>query len=738
LAKLKGSLKLTKTSSTVGTLAYMAPEQIQGEQVDARSDIFSFGIVLYEMLTGHLPFRGEHDAAMMYSIVNEEPEPLQHYVPDAPSELLHILDRALEKDREDRYQAVHEMLIDLRRLKKDSMRVSMLRPLVGAPIQSDPGVAPVRGPLWQKRWLLSGLAAVVVVGIGATLLLVLPAGRVKLKPERSISMLAIPTTKVHYPAISRDGNWVVFPAGDENGRWDVYWMNSSGGEPSRITHELWFFVHYVDVSPDAGHVVYQCFREGEPSEIRTVPIQGGASRVVADSGSVPRWSPDGKRIGYVRRPSLSASKRFEVWSVRPDGSDNRCEFIDTTNSQDRPISFCWSPDGTSIAWVRNFSPGHGDVMVREISTGRERQVTRDMSMVDDVHWPDEERMVFVSNKSGHSNLWAIPAAGGEAIQVTEGAVPVLGARMSADSRTLVYLQQERFAHLWVSSLDGGNARQLTSDDLQINWAAYSPDGEYIASALGSADTYRPESHLYIMRNDGKNRRQLTSGAEVVLACFWSPDGKWLLYVSHPAGESQDSGNIYLIQPSNPGTPRAISTTGTLVYSGDWSPDGKWFAYSSHRAGESQDSGRVYLIQASKLGEPRLIGDGTEVRWTDSVALLVTRRDTTFWQYSLRGGNAREISADLAPEDPTKRMFDRIRDIPVAVVVLPPDKKFLLYQIQGSREIWRVRASGGKEERVGTIPSANTNLMDVTRNGQEILLIQNDTRSRLAVIRNLFE
>ena len=124
LAKLKGSLKLTKTSSTIGTLAYMAPEQIQGEEVDARSDIFSFGIVLYEMLTGHLPFRGEHEAAMVYSIVNEDPEPLQHYVPDAPSELLHILDRALEKDREDRYQTVHDMLIDLRRLKKDSSRVS--------------------------------------------------------------------------------------------------------------------------------------------------------------------------------------------------------------------------------------------------------------------------------------------------------------------------------------------------------------------------------------------------------------------------------------------------------------------------------------------------------------------------------------------------------------------------------------------------------------------------------------
>jgi serine/threonine-protein kinase len=124
LAKLKGSLKLTKTSSTVGTLAYMAPEQIEGGEVDARSDIFSFGVVLYEMLTGHMPFRGEHEAAMVYSIVNEEPMPIQNELPDISSELVHILNRALEKDPEDRYQFVHEMVIDLRRLRKSTTRVS--------------------------------------------------------------------------------------------------------------------------------------------------------------------------------------------------------------------------------------------------------------------------------------------------------------------------------------------------------------------------------------------------------------------------------------------------------------------------------------------------------------------------------------------------------------------------------------------------------------------------------------
>jgi tetratricopeptide (TPR) repeat protein/TolB-like protein/predicted Ser/Thr protein kinase len=123
LAKLKGSVKLTKSSSTVGTMAYMSPEHLEGKEVDGRTDIFSFGVVLYEMLAGQLPFKGEYDSAMMYSILNEEPEPVQKYRSDLSSESLHILNRALEKDPEARYQSVNDMLIDLKRLRRDTDKV---------------------------------------------------------------------------------------------------------------------------------------------------------------------------------------------------------------------------------------------------------------------------------------------------------------------------------------------------------------------------------------------------------------------------------------------------------------------------------------------------------------------------------------------------------------------------------------------------------------------------------------
>ena len=126
LAKLKGSLKLTKSSSTFGTLAYMAPEQIEGREIDARSDIFSFGIVLYEMLTGQLPFKGDYEAALMYAILNEEPEPVEKHLPDISSELLHIMSRSLEKDPNNRYQSMKDMLIDLHRLKRDTVKTSII------------------------------------------------------------------------------------------------------------------------------------------------------------------------------------------------------------------------------------------------------------------------------------------------------------------------------------------------------------------------------------------------------------------------------------------------------------------------------------------------------------------------------------------------------------------------------------------------------------------------------------
>jgi eukaryotic-like serine/threonine-protein kinase len=170
LAKLKGSAKLTRTSSTIGTLAYMSPEQIQGSDGDARSDIFSFGVLFFEMLTAQLPFRGAHEASMVYSIVNEEPDSITKYLPSASAEIAHILDKALDKDPQARYQNVTDMVVDLRRLKKDSTRVHRTAPIPDLPAGTTAkgaGNAPASGrPSGRRKLsLILGIPILAVAGV---------------------------------------------------------------------------------------------------------------------------------------------------------------------------------------------------------------------------------------------------------------------------------------------------------------------------------------------------------------------------------------------------------------------------------------------------------------------------------------------------------------------------------------------------------------------------------------------
>jgi serine/threonine-protein kinase len=195
LAKLRGSLRLTKTSSTIGTLAYMAPEQIQGEEVDARSDIFSFGVVVFEMLTGRMPFRGEHEAAMMYSILNEDPEPLTNQRQDVPADLERIIQRALEKDPGDRYQHADDMVSELRRLKKKSGRVSRVTAGIQQPAAvgqvPPPAGEPVTAPTSREPGKRMLKPVPIIAAVAGGMVVVLAVVFLFFQPKEAIQSMAV-------------------------------------------------------------------------------------------------------------------------------------------------------------------------------------------------------------------------------------------------------------------------------------------------------------------------------------------------------------------------------------------------------------------------------------------------------------------------------------------------------------------------------------------------------------------
>jgi Tol biopolymer transport system component/predicted Ser/Thr protein kinase len=549
LAKVKGATKLTKTGSTVGTAAYMSPEQARGEEVDHRSDLFSFGVVLYEMLTGRLPFKGEHHAALLYSIINDDPPPVARFNEKATPELERIVAKALEKDRDDRYQHADELLADLRRERKklDCVKTGQLSTVAEVKAQ----------PRRKELWYGLGALAALMAAVGAYVLLSNRPPRVALNPGMTFRVLPIPFAEIGAPGLSQDGNWAAFPAADANGVSDIFFMNTMSGESRRITSDSSTYVGSADVSPDGSQVVYER-NTGSAwlPEIAIVSSIGGPSRQIVDHGWDPRWRPDGQRIGYVCGKGFGSRSGYaEFRTVRPNGSDNRCELIDSTSTEASPFS--WSPDGRSICWIRYFNEQWKEILVYELATGKARQVTFDKKNIYDVCWASNGQIVFSSNKTGNFNLWMVPASGGPEIQVTKGSGPDFALDISRDGSRLLYYQNQSIGHIWIAGTDGSNAHQITFDDVFLWRVSFSPDGTRVLFGLAQSIGSNEGALVCSIDRDGGDRRQLSSGDETINNPLMSPSGRWIIYGRHSLSTSGDSSMVYLLDAKNPGAPRIV-------------------------------------------------------------------------------------------------------------------------------------------------------------------------------------
>jgi serine/threonine protein kinase len=704
LAKLKGSLRLTKATSTVGTLAYMAPEQIQGGEVDARSDIFSFGVVLYEMCTGRSPFRGEHEAAIMYSILNENPEPAQSLKPEMPPEIAHVLANALEKSPEDRYQSAAEMVRELRRLMKHSTRVVRRPPeamqssssitipetvpqqqtsSVSIPMKpEDLTSAPKKGiPLWGK--VAGGVIAVALATLGVMQFL---------KPSHEISKdmvfkpLNIPFTTIWYPGLSSDGNWIAFPATDDQGVTEIYYMNAAGGEPKRLTNDS-LFKYTASISPDGSQIVYSKSVSRQIAyntlSIWTVSTLGGEPRKIADNGNDGIFSPDGKRIAYLGRTATGAGG---LWAVDADGGNRQLLVTEPGGGSGDRVSFAWSPDGSAVAFLRNFlTPGGTvqEVVTKDLRSGKEEQVTHDKKNIDEVWWTANGLILFSSNRGGATNLWAIPTGGGNPVQITRGPGPDIAVRASSDGRRILYLQQGQFGSIQIGDGDGLNAREITPGDQSVRVPRFSPDGTTIAYLADDPDPIKAGSSIYVMNRNGGNRRRIVQSNANITLLFWSPDGRKIAYryrdsVVHAAvvdmqaaGQPIEIGLGVVQQwlagasalnivrgdacwrvPLDGSAPQKISEDSTVVL---FAPDGQRSLFVDRRGGPI----RISLRNPGGAQQTLHEGNFGGIRWTpDGKNIFLVETDGTAFLISPETGKARPyvwkntaipFPSDLSPD-----------------------------------------------------------------------------------------
>jgi len=713
LAKLKGSLKLTKTSSTVGTLAYMAPEQIQGGEVDSRSDIFSFGVVLFEMLTGHLPFRGEHEAAMMYSIVNEEAMPLQQFVPEASSELIHVVNTALEKNTEERYQSASEMVRDLRRAQKQTSRVSRTRMSTGQVAASvpSPQSTPTGFRLRKNIWFAIAVGVIVIIAAAAVLLLHEPAA--ELNPNYSNHELQIPLTQMTYPTLSKDGNSVYFFAADEHGKWDLWTTPTSQSHEKvrRITSDSISSQALVDgpeISPDGSQVVY--WFGYVRNELRLVNSNGGESQHVCWDAYAPHWiPPDGNRIAYVHLDPTVPFHGVEFRSVRPDGRDDRPEFLDTLSAGIRPFSFSYSPDGKGVVWIRNCrDSSYEEVLLRNLETGKELQLTHERKHIDEVCWGPNDQILFSSNRRGSVMVYMVSASGGDPVPLPVGGSEAM--RISRDGKKLLCFHNQQIGHIWLARSDGSNARQLTHDENLAGEPFLSPDGKHIAYYVQDVNYLSFIWEIYVMDRDGKNPQKITQLDSALSRPLWSPDGRWIACFSQNI-RSGDA-HTYIVDPLRSDPPKPIGRGWPIA----WRNNGEVVVF---------DSARSWIVAVDGKSRRQFYKDSTR-------AIPVLGGDYILyadWSKSRKGVWIVPAEGNSQP----RQILPKQGNYPL----IAPSDKYFLYADRGIYS--RVSLPSGKLERLPkSIRNLNGNSISVSPDGSEIVYVKQENRGKMTMYENMFK
>ncbi len=713
LARKKGLSKLTKTGTTVGTASYMSPEQARGETIDQRTDLWSSGVVLYEMLTGRLPFRGEHEAAILYSVVNEEPQPIQTLVPDASPELVHIIRRVLEKDPAERYRSAEDMLIDLRRLKKDTSRTGFL------PVSGEKKKRSSR----RNKIVISACVLVILCVVGY---LYLFKKGVELNPNFIQRTIQVPSKLTIFSSgISPDGRHLVFSARDEQKQWHHYVVSTLGGEPRQLTNDHQETAGLMPaISPDGNNVAFFQNQNGE-NEICVFPFIGGRIKKLGN-GWTPKWSHDGKRIGYMLFPGSlppAQSGKGEFWTMNADGTDNRLEFVDTVGSLNFrgnnliTSAFAWSPDGRSIAWVRPLKQMYCEIAIHNLSTHEEISLLRDTTWKNEICWGSNNQIIYSARSGGGWNLWTVPGGGAPPVRITKGSTYEEIPTISSDGRMVSYIQTNRVGHLKIARLDGSDSTfEVATSENSYDWARISPNGKYVAYSAGvvSSDV----SHVYIINRDGTNERQLTFGDTYDSAPEWSSDSRFLIYYSKRIYEPTESTKVYIAALEKFETPKEL------------------FPIQSR---EHIDTSTIRVGYQKKLWYVHLDGRPAEQFSDDSImAISVVGGDYVVFQ------DQHAISDRLwkvcRAEDWDRKGPSKSWAIwKGATAGFSP--KFGLYVFNDKKELFRVSYLDGKQEKVpATFPgiSLNNYRIRLTDDGLEMCYRTIESRNKLGLIENLFK
>ena len=578
LAQLAEASKLTKTQTMLGTPAYMSPQQTRREPTDHRTDLWSLGVVIYEMVTGRLPFEGERQEAVVYAIGNEEPEPITALRAGLPMELERIVGKALAKEPGERYQRAEDMLVDLRSLRKKlaSGKSTVLRPQPAAtPIQAPSEDLGLRRKL-RLAWVAAAVAALVALAVSFVhfreTLPEAPLRRFAFTPE------SLYETSGGRVAISPNGRHIVYVAGGEETK---LWVRDLDREEPRelagaedAVRPFW--------SPDSQFIGFAANQE-----LKKISAQGGPAITLCPlpEGDLRGggWSPEGDFVAFG---SGAPSKIYEVPSR---GGEPRLLFEPDVVGITSPHYLPSQAAARSIIFDVG-GPNDRDIAVKNLETGEWEVLAEGAYPV----YSPGGHILYQTNRY-QSGLWALPFSietlkpTGEAFSIAEN---VGGPSLGADG-TLVYLDFLGLEGQQLVWRDRGGRKlgMIGQPQETILNLALSPDGGRVA-VWGFEDG---NNDIWVHEVDRPLKRRLTFDANTANNSIWSPSGKEITFQSSRQGNY----DIFSRPADGTGEPELLAGTDLTEWPNDWSPDGKYLLY---RVDDLENGWDLWYLKRKEAGD----------------------------------------------------------------------------------------------------------------------------------------
>jgi Tol biopolymer transport system component len=588
----------TEPGVVMGTVGYMSPEQIRGQPADHRSDIFSFGAVLYEMLAGRRAFLGGSAADTMSAILREDPPELPSADPALSPALDRVVRRCLEKDPQHRFHSVDDLAFALESLPGFSEAVSRATaPAPVATVRRRPVV------LYAAAAALLLAALVAAIRLAGFRLVRSPAARPGVAARASFVPLTSQSGIEELPSISPDGKTFVY-VGFSSGNADLFLQRVDGRNAINLTKDSVEDDVQPAFSPDGSQIAFRSEREG--GGIFLMGATGESVRRLTDSGFNPAWSPDGRQIVVadegIRSP-LTRNIWSGLWAV--DVATGSRRLITRGDA----VGPSWSPRGHRIAyWGRREGRHQRDIWTIPASGEKPGagaiDVTNDASVDWNPVWsPDGRFLYFSSDRNGTMNLWRVP------IDETTGKVlgdlePVLAPSrwtahlsIAADGRRLIYASVDETSTIERVGFDPVGRRvtaeraPILSGSLLVREVGSSPDGKWVAfSSRGTRED------IFVSSSDGSSLRQLTNDPFRDRGADWSADGKRIAFYSDRTGRWE----LWSINPDGSALTQ-LSKESVDPWSPRWSPDGKQLAFPDDRRSREGRAGNNTILFS--LGQP---------------------------------------------------------------------------------------------------------------------------------------